>query len=182
MPPRGFRAQTMLAKTDALESWLRDLGFNKNTRVHQAIDLFRATTKQLTFDGPVSSDKYLGEDSFLFRDFLCAQSDVAEFTDIHAAFGQEEPERIVPKLERALSGPFSAINETNENSDARNVQFELSLAAEWRLNGLSVDIGEPDFTLHLGTTNFLIECKRPSSEGSVRRNIRQAKNQLERTL
>jgi len=40
------------------------------------------------------------------------------------------------------SGPFMPVAETKQNSDARNMQFELALAAEWRLNGLNVSMGE----------------------------------------
>jgi hypothetical protein len=71
-----------------------------------------------------------------------------------------------------------AVDERAQNADARNVQFELSLAAEWHLNGLNVRIGEPDFTLSAGATDFIVECKRPYSEGSIRSNIRSAKRQL----
>ena len=71
-----------------------------------------------------------------------ANLDVTEFLDIFEAFRNESPDRIVPKLERAWSGPFMPVAETKQNSDARNMQFELALAAEWRLNGLNVSIGE----------------------------------------
>jgi hypothetical protein len=68
--------------------------------------------------------------------------------------------------------------ETKDNADARNIQFELSLAAEWRLYGLNVNIGEPDLTLSVGATKFFVECKRPFREESIRANIRGAKNQM----
>jgi len=107
-----------------------------------------------------------------------AQLDIIEFLDIFDAFKCEPLELVAPKVERAASGPFSPVDERAENSDARNLQFELSLAAEWRLNGLNVRIGEPDFTLLAGSSEFIIECKRPFSEGSIRSNIRNAKGQL----
>jgi len=55
------------------------------------------------------------------------------------------------------------VAETKQNSDARNMQFELALAAEWRLNGLNVSIGEPDLTLSVGATNYLIRVQKAIS-------------------
>lgn len=112
------------------------------------------------------------------RTFLNAQLEVIEFLDIFDAFKSDPYDPIAPKIKRASSGSFMSIDERSENADARNIQFELSLAAEWRLNGLNVRIGEPDFTLSAGSTDFIVECKRPFSEGSIRSNIRSAKRQL----
>jgi hypothetical protein len=112
------------------------------------------------------------------RTLFDAEHDVIEFLDIFDAFESEPHELIAPKIERASSGVLSPVDERSEKADARNIQFELSLAAEWRLNGLDVKIGEPDFTLFVGTTKFIVECKRPYSEGSVRSNVKSANRQL----
>ncbi len=171
---------------DQLESWLSGLGMQKYDRIHEAIDVVREHHKKflaLKSQGlPADSNETLGDAPFAVRTFVNANLDVTEFLDIFEAFSDESPDRIVPKLERASSGPFMPVVETKQNSDARNMQFELALAAEWRLNGLNVSIGEPDFTLSVGATNYIIECKRPFREESVRANIRAAKNQLSTRL
>jgi hypothetical protein len=168
MPPRI--PNISVSRLDALEQWLDGLGMKKNDRVHQAIRKVRAHYFWKT--PPDLNEPWYA------RTLFDADHDVIEFLDIFDAFQSEPHELIAPKIERASSGLLSPVDERAEKADARNMQFELSLAAEWRLNGLNVTIGEPDFTLSVGTTNFIVECKRPYSEGSVRSNIKEAKRQL----
>jgi hypothetical protein len=59
---------------------------------------------------------------------------------------------------------------------------ELVLAANWRNAGANVELGEPDIRIVLGGTNFFVECKRPFSAKSVRRNIEDAAGQLRKAL
>src|SRR5579863_509690 len=185
MPFRAIKIDAnSLELLDQLESWLSGLGMQKYDRIHEAIDAFREHQEKvlaLNSQGQPASSNEANGDRHLFRGprtLVNASLDVVEFLDIFEAFRNESPDRIAPKLERASSGPFMAMAETKQNSDARNMQFELALAAEWRLNGLNVNIGEPDLTLSVGSTKYIIECKRPFREESVRANIRGAKNQL----
>jgi hypothetical protein len=166
----------MVRDLKALEKWLDDLGLDKFDRVHQAIKLVRQH-KEKVVANPDEAIPYDGP-GWEARTYMNAEREVIEFLDIFDAFKSEPYDLIAPKLKRASSGPFLPVDEGTENADARNIQFELSLAAEWRLSGLDVRIGEPDLTLLAGTTEFIIECKRPMSEGSIRSNIRNAKNQL----
>jgi hypothetical protein len=168
MPPR--EANISVSRLDALEQWLDELGMNRHDRVHQAI---RKVREHYFWKTPPDVNE-----PWYARTLLDAERDVIEFLNILDAFQSEPPELIAPKIERASSGRLSPVDERAEKADARNVQFELSLAAEWRLNGLDVKIGEPDFTLFVGTTKFIVECKRPYSEGSVRSNIKSANRQL----
>src|SRR5256884_3775177 len=91
-----------------------------------------------------------------------------EFSDIFRAFEKDDPKVIGPKLERALSGPLRPADETPKNSDGRNTMFELAFAAQLRLRGAEVSVGEPDIAVTLSGRRFLIECKRPFREDSVR--------------
>jgi hypothetical protein len=45
-----------------------------------------------------------------------------------------------------------------------------------------VSIGEPDVTLRTNSTKFVVECKRPYREESIRANIKDANEQLEMFL
>ena len=86
------------------------------------------------------------------------------------------------RLERALSGPAQPVDENQKNSDGRNVWFELALAADWKLRGASIRLGEHDLQLFRDNKKFLMACKRPASEHSIRSNIRGAISQLNENL
>jgi hypothetical protein len=73
-------------------------------------------------------------------------------------------------------------DETTQNADGRNTMFELAFAAQLRLSGADVSVGEPDIAVTLSGRRFLIECKRPFREDSVRANVRGAAEQLKRHL
>src|SRR2546421_2542385 len=105
-----------------------------------------------------------------------------EFSDILRAVEKDDPKVIGSKLERALSGPLRPADETPKNSDGRNTMFELAFAAQLRLAGAEVSVGEPDIAVTLSGRRFLIECKRPFREDSVRANVRGAAEQLKAHL
>lgn len=169
-----------LRHLDALEKWLNVLGMNRGDRIHQAIDTVREHERK--FIANPKNNVIGGRVPWEAQTYLNANLEVTEFLDIFDAFKSEPHDLIAPKIRRASSGSFKPVDERPESADARNIQFELSLAAEWRLNGLSVTIGEPDFILSAGATDFIVECKRPYSEGSIRSNIRSAKRQLSAQL
>jgi len=88
---------------------------------------------------------------------------------------QNDPSPVVgPALKRALSGPLHPIHENSRNRDGRNIWFELALAAEWRLRGASVILGEPDLRLTREDVTFLVACKRPATTESIEANLRDA--------
>jgi len=60
--------------------------------------------------------------------------------------------------------------------------FELMLAADWRDLGVDLKLGEPDIEIALEGNSFLVECKRPFSARSTRRNIEDAAGQLKKEL
>ena len=85
-------------------------------------------------------------------------------------------------MKRALSGPLQPINEKQNNREGRNIWFELSLAAEWRLRGASVCLDEPDLRLTRDGITILVACKRPATAESVEDTLRGAIRQLRRNL
>jgi hypothetical protein len=103
-----------------------------------------------------------------------------EFYLIHEAFGcgSVVDDVLKQKLAQTLSGPKSPLLENQRNSVGRNIMFELALAAEWKTKNMSMEMGEPDISLNLDKSTFLVECKRPLSEHSVRANIKDAAQQL----
>ena len=85
-------------------------------------------------------------------------------------------------MKRALSGPTQPIAESQRNREGRNIWYELALAAEWRLSGASICLGEPDLRLTRDGVTFLVACKRPSNRESIHGNMRNAVKQLQRNL
>lgn len=172
---RTTKFSEVLSTLENLDDWLTQLGIKPKTdRIHWAIEVVRQgqdgwrklrETSKLTKIGN-AEDYYFG----IFEAF--------EFCDIFRAFENERSESLAPKLERALSGPLRPAEETSRNSDGRNTMFELAFAADLRLGGADVYIGEPDISLTLDRQRYLIECKRPFREHSVRANVREAADQL----
>jgi hypothetical protein len=101
-----------------------------------------------------------------------------EIHEIVEAFGGDSSPALKAKLVRALCGPISPFDEQPKNSEARNMMFELSLAADWKNAGSEVELGEPDIKLRAPAAVFPTECKRPFSENSVRKNLEEAASQL----
>ncbi len=176
---RTDRFEDILSTLEQLDSWLRELGIQpKNDRIHQAIEIVRKAEEGLQKFRATKEPAKIGN----IRDFYFGLVEAFEFYDIFRAFKDERPAALAPKLIRALSGPLRPAEETKRNADARNVMFELALAAHLRLHGGDVSIGEPDVTVHLNGAPFIVECKRPFREESIRSNVRAAAHQLKTKL
>ncbi|HEY8515703.1 MAG TPA: hypothetical protein VIS07_09340 [Candidatus Binatia bacterium] len=91
----------------------------------------------------------------------------------------EQPEDVSSKLNRVLSGPLLPTQETAETNKARNVLFELTLAAKLERFGRRTEHGEhPDVTLRLPQRDIFLECKRTFSPKKVDENMKDAEAQL----
>jgi len=113
MPFRATKIDAdSLQRLDQLESWLSGLGMQKYDRIHEAIDVVREYQQNFlapeSQGQPADTKETLGDAPFAARTFLNANLDVTEFLDIFEAFRNESTDRIVPKLERASSGPLYA--------------------------------------------------------------------------
>lgn len=165
----------ILATLENLDGWLTKLGIKPKTdRVHRAIEVVRQAQEGWRKLHETGNPTKIGN----IEDYYFGMIEAFEFCDIFRAFENERSEFLAPKLERALSGPSRPAVETNKNSDGRNMMFELALAADLRLGGADVCIGEPDIKLTLDNQRFLVECKRPFREHSVHANVRGAADQL----
>jgi hypothetical protein len=60
--------------------------------------------------------------------------------------------------------------------------FELALGAEWALCGADVELLEPDLVLKTLDRGYLIACKRPDHEHSIRAAVRSGASQLRSAL
>ena len=78
-------------------------------------------------------------------------------------------------------GPL-CLNQKTTSRDGRNVMFELALRAEWALCGAEVEFLQPDLFLKVPDRGYLIACKRPERERSIRAAVRSAASQLRSAL
>jgi hypothetical protein len=163
------------ANLESFDPWLRTLGIDpKNDRIHTAIKLLRQADA-------ISRGEQKAPTPQEAEKFYFGLMDAIEIQDIFVAFGKTDSEGLKEKLARAFSGPHRLADETPKTSDGRNTMFELSLAAELMVRGLTLEIGEPDIWLPIGS-GYFVECKRPYRQDNVRANIRGAADQLEANL
>ncbi len=173
-----FKYCDLLHRLEGFDNWLRSLGLTprSNDRIHQAFNTLRMA------EAASRKGRETGEYSEIQGEHLFPLIEALEAYDIFMAFENESSEALVNVLKRAFSGPAQAVDESEANREGRNVWFEISLAAEWRLRGATVQLGEPDLQLFRDNKRFLVACKRPASEHSVRSNIRGAISQLNDNL
>jgi len=169
----------ILERLKDVDRWFLSLGIRSNTdRIHYAVEIVEKAYKGWKKFRESNEPTKIGNvDEYYF-----GLVEALEFTDIFRAFEKDDPKVIGPKLERALSGPLRPADETTKNTDGRNTMFELAFAAQLRLAGAEVSVGEPDIAVTLSGKRFLIECKRPFREDSVKANVRGAAEQLKAYL
>jgi len=173
-----FKYSDLLGRLEGFDAWLTHLGLTPcpNDRIHQAIQFLHRAEE--------ASRK--GRETGVYSNIRPGDwfpvIEALEAHDVFLAFQDDPSPAIGAALKRALSGPLHPIHENVKNRDGRNIWFELALAAEWRLRGVSLDLGEPDLQLKMGGVTFLVACKRPASERSIDGNLRDAIGQLRRNL
>jgi hypothetical protein len=170
-----FKYCDVLQRLENFDNWLISLGLRprSNDRIHQAFNTLRMA------EAASRKGRETGEYSKIQAEHLFPLIEALEAHDVFVAFEKESSEALANALKRALTGPTQPVDEKNEaNRDGRNIWFELALAAEWRTRGATVRLGEPDLQLLRDNKTFLVACKRPASDNSVRSNIRGAISQL----
>jgi hypothetical protein len=151
---------------EAVAAWLKELGLgNGSDRLHKYICEIQ---KQAP---PLPSMQELVEHGFAYLEGK-------EFISICTAYKGAEDTKLVAKLEKALKCCHTLIEESSKNSGPRNTMFELALAADLKLRGVDVELGEPDLIVNFPKGQYVIECKRPFKETSVRANVKEAESQL----
>ena len=158
--------------------WLNTLGLkpHRNDRIHLTIDALRAA------NAASRKGRETGDYTKVQAEHLFPLIEALEAHDVFNAFEHEPSKELASALRRALSGPAQPIDENERNRDGRNIWFELALAADWKSRGAIIQLGEPDLQLFVEDKKFLVACKRPATEHSVRPNIRAAISQLNDNL
>lgn len=156
---------------EAAADWLEGLGLgNGSDRLHRYIFEIRKQTPL-----PFASVQELAELGFVYLE-------ASEFIDVYKAYKGAESCTLIAKLERALKGCHTLTEESTTNNGPRNTMFELALAAGLRLRGVDVELGEPDLIINFPNGQYVVECKRPFRETSLKANVKEAESQLRANL
>lgn len=157
---------------EAVAAWLKSLGLgNGSDRLHQYVSEIRKPP-------PISPPASLLE----VAQWGFIHLEAFEFISIHRAYKGLEDATLIGKLKKALKGCADLVNESRKNNDPRNTMFELALAAELKLRGVDIQLCEPDLMVTFPKGQYGIACKRPYNEGGIKRNVRDAKDQLQANL
>jgi len=174
----SFNYSELLQHLKGFDAWLTSLGLTPrpNDRIHAAIEVLRRAEELIR----------KGRETGVYGDIQPRDwfplIEALEAHDLFLAFQNDPSPAVAEALKRALSGPLQPIHESSKNRDGRNIWFELVLAAEWRLRGAAVCLGEPDLQLIRDGIPFLVACKRPATSESIEANLRSAIKQLQRNL
>ncbi|OGU71459.1 MAG: hypothetical protein A3H45_00050 [Ignavibacteria bacterium RIFCSPLOWO2_02_FULL_55_14] len=113
------------------------------------------------------------------QEYLVALSECFEFGDIISQLQHLPHEVLAPKLKTILKGPLLPSDENANSNAARNILFELNIAARLKHAGIEPQLGEhPDVRCEIAGKTLFIECKRPFTETRLGENIEHAANQL----
>lgn len=96
------------------------------------------------------------------------------FAQIHRQFSRM-PSHQLPReaLRKALNAPLCPQEEDPNTNEARNRRLELEIAAELLSNDIPIS-GYDDVKFTFEGVEFLIQCKRPFGESSIRANLQKA--------
>jgi hypothetical protein len=110
-------------------------------------------------------------------------TEAAEFGDVLPYLQTLDPSVLRKKIEVILRGPVLPSDEDLASNQARNILFELTLAARLWDAGFQPRLGEhPDLVCAVEGRELLFECKRPLSPGKVKKRINEAGDQLRANL
>jgi hypothetical protein len=125
-----------------------------------------------------SIDDLVKERSFVR--LLNGIAQASEFIDIHRGLRRvPRSEELAARLRDFVGSTPMLLDETTENSRARNIGFELSIAATAARGGLPVELVAPaDLSIQTSARSFFVECKRPFRERKVPNRIRGGLKQL----
>jgi hypothetical protein len=161
---------------DEMDGWLSSLGIRlRPDRWHEAARLVRKARDQ-------RERIERGGSRVAIPNYLHGLFEVMGMYEVMRAFHTNHSGALKAKLARALDGAVAPSDEKSRNSAARDMMFELELAAALKNGGADIELGEPDIQMRLLGQLFLMECKRPFVENSVLRNVEDAASQLGKDL
>lgn len=123
-----------------------------------------------------------------FGPFVSAALEVMDFIHIHKRLRTVDPGHLgglVLKLTRGVTGPSAMADENTKNSAPRNFLFEAVVTAlgQYEAGGMAAHLdAQIDAGVHIDGRTIWLECKRIASEGKIEKNLKEARDQLNRRL
>lgn len=158
-------------------NWLSELGLlyepTRIGRYKKDIFALEEAYNKNTIDDLIKKRKY--------PDLINSLTEVDQLTFIYRGLGKIKDPSLIEKLRRFIKGPehSSAEHPNSASRIGRDIEFELYIASHFEASGLHVDFGTAaDLKTAFDSTNFFVECKRPSSMNSLKVNIDEAFDQL----
>lgn len=116
-----------------------------------------------------------------FEVLINAMYEAHELTCIWEGLKDYRSDDLRSRLQKFIGGPQSVTEERDSNGEARNIGFELLMAAHMVKSGLDIILDrEGDLTVSFDGKPIYIECKRIHSPKKLRKNINKAGEQLAR--
>lgn len=123
-----------------------------------------------------------------FGPFVSAALEVMDFIQIHKRLRSVDPAQLgglVLKLSRGVKGPSAMENENANNAAPRNFLFEAVVTAlgQYQAGGMEAQLdAETDAGVHIDGRTIRVECKRVLSEAKLEKNLKVARDQLNKRL
>jgi hypothetical protein len=167
----GADAVLARCRTLDLEQAVAESRFMQHrTRLAELVERFR--------DGGAEGARELYDTDRLSH--VVALTEIGELSSIGPFIQTCDPSVLRPKLRDALRGPVYPDEEDENSNHARNIMFELNLAAKLAEAGLFPALGDrPDLTCSIDGKTLLIECKRAMTPRGARKRIKLARNTLQ---
>lgn len=107
------------------------------------------------------------------------------FTETYDAFVNEElPPDFAKKAKEFLNLPLNSLNESSQtgSNNPRNYLFEYQMIARFRRSNSVTILGYDDIDIKYANTEFNVQCKRIYSDKKIERNIKKAKEQIQKRI
>ena len=124
----------------------------------------------------------------IFPDFVSSLFEVADFVSIYKAFENVaalQLTSIIDKIQKGVSGPINAADETPDSTAARNFLYEATVAAKAHRPDKGIEAildARSDTGISLNGKKLWVECKRVTTVERLEGNARKASSQLEKIL
>ena len=156
--------------------WLKKVGINYSpTRIGRYKEIFTEMSQAQILDNLSSVS-----DSETFSLFANAAHETYELLRIYEGLSHLDDKNLFDRLKRALKG-HELFSEDNSNTSGRDFCFELSIAAKFAKQNISIDFDHcADLKIPTDTGNLYIECKRIRSEQQVQKRVKHGLKQLKK--
>lgn len=161
----GFRAEAETGRFGVYRSRIAQL--------NSLMDDLRAGEDKMTIQAMLATD---------LRRYLVALAESQEIAGILPFLRSGPGGQLAPRVRALLRGPELPSDEDKASNQARNVQFELWLAAKLWRTGVPVELEEPDLRCKIGGVTILFACKRLFSVRKLNKRINEATQQLRESL